>query len=582
MRFRVPEFLPSRRVVAALAATALCTAGLTTLQAADAPRASARSGFTAPFMGWSSWSNESSTRAGYGTGWLTEQNIKNAADALNTKLKSAGYTYVNIDAGWNFDLSWNYHSDANGIPDPDPTRFPDGISGVATYVHNLGLNIGIYGTAGLEKEAYNKNAPIVGTSCHTQDITVQPLTATNKWGSNWKIDYSKPCAQSYIDSIAAKYASWGVDLVKIDGVTADNVADVKAWSTAIDHSGRKMWLTASAWPVDIAAADGLSTAANGVRVDSDVECYCGTISSWGSSVSARWADLPNWLSHVTPSYRPDLDSMPINNNTGSGVQDGINDTERQSVFNFWSMASAPLYVGGDIYFMDSKALSILSNPEVIAVDQSSVTPRQVVSGNLQVWAKTIGTSTYAAVYNMGSGASDITVNWSALGLAGNGTVRDVDARTSLGTFNGSWTASAVPAHGSRLIRIDAAPGTSVEAEASGNTLAGAAAVASCAACSGGSKVGYLGNGAGNYVTVNNVNAATAGSHTLTFAYLVSGTRTFDISVNGGPDIVQTVTGSSWTTPASTSVTVTLAAGANTIRFHNDTAYAPDLDSITVS
>jgi len=252
----------------------------------------------------------------------------------------------------------------------------------------------------------------------------------------------------------AKFASWGVDMIKIDGVTSDNVPDIQAFSSAIDSSGRQMWLTASAWPVDVSAADGLSPYANSVRVDTDVECYCDTVSSWNSSVSARWNDLPQWLSHLNGNYRPDLDSMPINNNTGSGVQDGINNTERQSVMNFWSMASAPLYVGGDIYFMDSTAISILSNPEVIAVDQSSVNPNQVSSGNLQVWKKVIGSSTYVAVYNLSGGTSNITVNWSSLGISGSAPVRDVDARQDLGSFNGSWTASNVPSHGSRLIKIN--------------------------------------------------------------------------------------------------------------------------------
>ncbi|MCU1684822.1 MAG: melibiase [Amycolatopsis sp.] len=438
------RFLRYALVVPLLAASVLAT--VTT-------PASARTGFSAPFMGWSSWSNESSTRAGYGTAWLTEDNIKNATDAVATKLKGAGYSYVNIDAGWNATLAWSFHSDANGIPDPDPTRFPDGISGVANYIHGKGLKAGVYLAAGLEQEAYNKNAAIAGTSCHVQDIVVLPLTATNKWGGNWKIDYSKPCAQSYLNSIVNKFASWGVDFLKVDGVTLDNVPDIKAYSQAIDQSGRSIWLTASAWPVDLSAADGLSPYANGVRVDTDVECYCGTTSSWGSSVSARWNDLPNWLSHMNSNYLPDLDSMPINNNTGSALQDGLNDTERQSVMTFWSMASSPLYVGGDIYFMDNSAISILSNPEVIAVDQSAVVPTRITSGNSQVWKKVIGGSTYAAVYNLGSSSANIAVNWSALGLSGSKSVRDLVSRSDLGAFNGSWTASNVPAHGSRLIKI---------------------------------------------------------------------------------------------------------------------------------
>lgn len=436
--------LRSALVVPLLAASVLATVPAT---------ASARTGFSAPAMGWSSWSTESTTRATYGTSWLTESHIEGAADAVASKLKSAGYSYVDIDAGWNATMAWGFHSDANGIPDPDPSRFPDGISGTASYIHGKGLKAGIYLAAGLEQEAYNKNAAIAGTSCHVQDIVVLPLTATNKWGGNWKIDYSKPCAQSYVNSIVNKFASWGVDLIKVDGVTADNVPDIKAYSQAIDQSGRAIWLTASAWPVDIAAADGLKPYANDVRVDTDVECYCGTTASWGSSVSARWNDLPNWLGHLNSSYLPDLDSMPINNNTGSALQDGINDTERQSVMTFWSMASSSLYVGGDIYFMDNSAISILTNPEVIAVDQAAVIPTQIASGNSQVWKKVIGGSTYAAVYNLGSSSANITVNWSALGLSGSKAVRDVVSRSDLGSFNGSWTASGVPSHGSRLVKI---------------------------------------------------------------------------------------------------------------------------------
>jgi hypothetical protein len=444
----------SRRVLRIALALPLLAASVPLTTSAVAPTpADAKTSFPKPFMGWSSWSNESTTRPTYGTSWLTESHIKDAADAVATKLKSAGYSYINIDAGWNATMDWNFHSDANGIPDPEPARFPSGINGIASYIHGKGLKAGIYLAAGLEKEAYNKNAAIVGTSCHVQDIVVLPLTPTNKWGGDWKIDYTKPCAQPYINSIINKFASWGVDFLKVDGVTVDNVPDIKAYSQAIDQSGRSIWLTASAWPVDLSAADGLRPYANGVRIDTDVECYCATTSTWGSSVSARWTDLPNWLSHVTSSYLPDLDSMPINNNTGSALQDGISDVERQSVMTFWSMASAPLYVGGDVYFMDNSAISILTNPEVIAIDQAAVIPTRITSGNSQVWKKVIGGVTYAAVYNLGSSSTNITVNWSSLGLSGSKSVRDLVARTDLGSFNGSWTATAVPAHGSRLIRI---------------------------------------------------------------------------------------------------------------------------------
>lgn len=201
---------------------------------------------------------------------------------------------------------------------------------------------------------------------------------------------------------------------------------------------------ACGWP-------SLAPYANGVRVNTDVECYCETVSTWDSSVKARWADLPAWQGVFGPQYRPDLDSMPISNNTGSGIQDGISDVERQSVMTFWSMASSPLYVGGDIYFLDASAVSILTNPEVIRVDQSGTYPTQVTGGDRQVWKKRAPDgSWYAAVYNLGSSTADITVD---LGVPGARPVRDLVAHKDLGRFRGSWTATSVPPHGSRLVRI---------------------------------------------------------------------------------------------------------------------------------
>jgi alpha-galactosidase len=124
--------------------------------------------------------------------------------------------------------------------------------------------------------------------------------------------------------------------------------------------------------------------------------------------------------------------------------------------------------------------------------------------------------------------------------------------------------------------------TRIEAEAPGNTLAGAAVIASCSACSNGEKVGYIGNGSANYVTVNNLTESAAGSHTVTISYLLSGSRSFYVSVNGGADTQLALTGTSWSNPVTTTLTVQLKAGSNSIKFHNDSAYAPDLDVVSVS
>jgi alpha-L-fucosidase len=140
-----------------------------------------------------------------------------------------------------------------------------------------------------------------------------------------------------------------------------------------------------------------------------------------------------------------------------------------------------------------------------------------------------------------------------------------------------WLGTAYPGGGAQP-----PPPTTVQAEASGNTLSGAAAVATCSACSGGAKVRFIGNNSSNYEVVNNVNAASAGSHQLTITYEVDGTRTFDLSVNGGATIAVPCTGTDFNSPATTTVTVNLNAGNNTIKFFNASAYAPDLDAISVA
>jgi Alpha galactosidase A/Alpha galactosidase C-terminal beta sandwich domain len=649
MRFMKPSSL--KLFALAIALPAACSSEpLDGEDIVDPPAAEAVLGGT-PFLGFSTWSVESSTHRDYGTKWLTESHVKNASDAMAAKLQAAGYSYINIDAGWNANLGWNdWHFDGNGIPSPDHERFPSGIAGVASYVHAKGQKLGLYFTVGLEKKVYDGNHVIAGTSCRTRDIAKQPLSdVPNGWSAQYEIDWSNPCAQAYYDSIADRFASWGIDLLKIDGTTARNAPDIKAWQKALAQTGRPIWLTVSAWPVPLSIGDDLRQTGNSIRVDTDVECYCGTVANWGHSVVKRWNDLPSWLPHVGPGHFPDLDSLPINNNTGSGIQDGLNDVERQSAMTFWSMASAPLYVGGDLYFLDAGAQAILTNPEVIAVDQAALMPARLAGGEQQKWKKPLPDgSTAVAVYNLGSSPASITVSWSEVGLAGEVRVRDLVERRDLGSFRASWTASNVPAHGSRLIKLSGAsgaagpdgysfcasenqtcsfsgtrdvaygangtfvyrtgvgasigcsnavfgdplPGTAKACytrasaapsayEAEAGTPAGAARRAGCSTCSGGSKVGYLGNGAANRLTLEHVIATNAGSHRVTLVGTVGGTRSFFVSVNGGAGVEVPMSGSSWASPVSVTVDLTLAVGENRLSFYNDDAYAPDLDRIVV-
>jgi alpha-galactosidase len=123
--------------------------------------------------------------------------------------------------------------------------------------------------------------------------------------------------------------------------------------------------------------------------------------------------------------------------------------------------------------------------------------------------------------------------------------------------------------------------SAIEAEGNGNTFAGSVAVAACAACSGGQKVRFIGNSAANFVTFNNINVGSAGSYQLQIDYTVDGTRSFFVSGNDGAPVEVAVTGTSFAVPATTSTTVMLNAGSNTIKIFNAAAFAPDLDRIMV-
>jgi len=125
------------------------------------------------------------------------------------------------------------------------------------------------------------------------------------------------------------------------------------------------------------------------------------------------------------------------------------------------------------------------------------------------------------------------------------------------------------------------PGMIYEAEATSSTMAGSARTSRCSACSGGQKVGFIGNGAANFLAINDVTVAMSGPYQLQVDYLLRGTRSFFISVNDGPGVELPLTSNSWTNPASATVNITLKAGHNRIVFYNEISFAPDLDRVVL-
>ena len=217
-----------------------------------------------PQMGWSSWSF---IRQG-----PTEAIIKAQALAMQQNLQSSGFQYVNLDDFWYLDPRVTV--DAYGRWVPDPTKFPDGMAALATYIHGLGLKFGMYLTPGIPVAAVNSNTPIEGTHYFAKDIAdVSRYEVNYNFGNvNYYIDFTKPGAQAFIDSWAKLFASWGVDYIKIDGVGTSDVPDIIAWSKALNQSGRKIHLALSN-SLNLSAATTWEDYANSWRITGDVEFY---------------------------------------------------------------------------------------------------------------------------------------------------------------------------------------------------------------------------------------------------------------------------------------------------------------------
>lgn len=388
------------------------------------PAQNQHSGFAQhPYMGWSTWSFLRSKP--------TEQKVKAQVDALfAAHLPDYGYRYINLDAGW----SDGY--DEHGIPRPNLQAFPNGMDGFGAYLHQRGLRFGVYMNPGVDPKLYEANPVIEGTTIHIREIALRDLPGSTHKGS-YKIDFTKPAARLYIRSILRQFARWKVDFIKLDFVgpgggnlPADNREEVRQWHQAILATHRPMWLELSNW-LSIDQAPLWRATSNGWRIENDIECYpCGrssdpaikgNLTTW-SKVSERFSDLVPWIRYAGAGTKGqdggwnDLDSLEI----GNGEKDGITPTERQTMFTLWAISCAPLYLGTDLTHMDPDDLIIITNRNLIAIDQAGIPAspldlQQLRNKPQQVWfTRNRDGSAILALFNLGPEAATIRFRWDEL------------------------------------------------------------------------------------------------------------------------------------------------------------------------
>ncbi len=385
-----------------------------------------------PVMGWSGWSF---LRLG-----ADSAQVEGEARALvSTGLAAAGYRYVNIDDGWyQCPGPQGPNVDANGRWVVNTATYPNvgsenGVQALAAYVHSLGLKFGIYETPGISSQAVAQNTPILGTSYTADQIATTKQDNNYNCGGMVGINYKAPGAQAYTDSVVDELASWGVDYIKLDGITNGNRADIKAWRAAIEQSGRPMVLNITQGSYTVKIAPLLKKYANQWEFAPDIEIngpdegsanacnappFTGCLSVFPLTSYAHWsdrfADVKQWQPYGGPGGFNDYDSIEV----GDGSADsGMSLAASESQLSLWALGSAPLILGSDLTTAVTNAygtsagitrrdFKLLTNRQVIHVDQDSIDASRIaVTG--AAGRKTAGDQVFAKVERRGDGRDAI-------------------------------------------------------------------------------------------------------------------------------------------------------------------------------
>jgi alpha-galactosidase len=353
-----------------------------------------------PPMGWNSWNH-------FGCN-VSDRLIRETADALvSSGMRDAGYRYVVIDD------CWQVARDAGGRLVADSARFPAGIKALADYVHSRGLKFGIYTDAGR----------------HTCQ--------------------GRPGTYGHEVQDARTFADWGVDYVKEDWCYADSLdapTQYARFRDALAQAGRPIVFSICEWgshtPWAWAPAIG-----NLWRTTTDID------DSWSSMLSNL--DISGQHAAAAgPGAWNDPDMLEVGNG-------GMTDDEYRAHFSLWAIMAAPLMAGNDVRDMGAATRTILTNAEVIAVDQDSLGAQGTLvaepAPELQVWMKPLRDGSRAVVLlNRSALQSVIAATWWRLRLpAGPARVHDLWSHADVGTFSDRFSAT-VPPHGAIMVRVTSA------------------------------------------------------------------------------------------------------------------------------
>lgn len=429
-----------------------------------------------PPMGWNSYNCFGAT--------VTEDEVKANADFMAAHLKEYGWEYVVLDYCWyypypgalnnppqNENFNPRLAMDKFGRLLPALDRFPSAAGGkgfkpLAEYIHSKGLKFGIHMMRGIPRQAVAENAPVKGTKLGAADIA--DTTSICNWlNLMYGVDMSKKGAQAYYNSLFKLYAEWEVDYVKVDDllhVTGWNTPErrgnyhkeeIEAVRKAIDNCGRPMVFSQS--PGNSAPDDDAGF------LKENTNCWRISEDFWD-----EWPQLKHqfplchkWSEHIGPGHWPDADMLQLGQLSRRGPAGAERDTrftpdEQKTHMTLWAICRSPLMFGGDLQMIMPQTYGLITNREVIAVNQNSTGNRRLFRrGNHVAWTAEDSDSDdiFLALFNLGEdGETPVYMLLEDLGFEGKCSIRDLWAHCELGEFRRDFLPKIL-AHGAGLYRV---------------------------------------------------------------------------------------------------------------------------------
>jgi alpha-galactosidase len=361
-----------------------------------------------PPMGWNSWN--------LFAGKVTDKDVRATADAMvSSGMKDAGYLYVNIDDTWQGERDAQGNIQAN-------SKFPD-MKALADYVHSKGLKIGIYSSPGSK-------------TCAKYEGSYGHEAQDAKTYAAWGIDYLKYDLCSFRQNMMAEAPN---DPQKANQMMKDAY---KKMQQALLATGRPIVYSFCQYGWDAVWEWGPSLGANLWRTTGDINATYDRMTLIGFSQAGL-------SKYAGPGHWNDPDMLEVGNGK-------LKPDENRTHMSLWVLLAAPLLAGNDLAQMPPETLAILTNREVIAIDQDPLGKqgdRVSEVGPLEIWAKPLkGGDEAVGLFNRNESTLPITLKLSDVGFAGGAKARDIWQAKDLGKIQGSYTAN-VPGHGVVLLRL---------------------------------------------------------------------------------------------------------------------------------